>query len=469
LLIVVGGSPYVGHADLPSSQSGRTATVALAPRTDAVRRWNQVAVDATGIDHAQSAGTLYGYQLGPTRASRAMAIVHIAMADTVNAIAGGWRSYTDLPRARDPVSMDAAVATAAHDALAALYPAQASRFDAFLVEDLNRVRPGALRENGVALGQRAARAILAMRSGDGSERPEPHVGVDWTTNPLPGHWQVDPISKDTIALGAYWGDVKPFAMQRGDQFRVPPPPSLTDPAYTATFDYEKGIGGDGVTTPTVRTPEETEIGIYWAYDGTPSLCAPPRMYNQIAVQLADMRGIGTVELARYLALVNVAMADAAIAVWESKFFYDFWRPVTAIRGAAGDGNPNTGAITDFSPLGAPASNADGPNFTPPFPSYPSGHAGFGGAVFQVLREYFGTDEIPFTFVSDELNGVTVDNQGNQRPLLPRSFTSLTQAEDENGQSRLYLGIHWEFDKDFGIAQGREVGSHVMRNLFQPVR
>src|SRR5439155_23904518 len=132
---------------------------------------------------------------------------------------------------------------------------------------------------------------------------------------------------------------------------------------------------------------------------------------------------------------------------------------------AGDGNSATTGDVSFSPLGAPASNLNGPNFTPPFPAYPSGHAGFGGALFQVLRKFFGTDNIPFTFVSDELNGVTRDYDGNVRPLRPRSFTSLSQAEEENGQSRIYLGIHWVFYKTEGIAQGRRVAVYVLQNIF----
>jgi hypothetical protein len=120
------------------------------------------------------------------------------------------------------------------------------------------------------------------------------------------------------------------------------------------------------------------------------------------------------------------------------------------------------------PLGAPASNLTGPNFTPPFPAYPSGHAGFGGALFQLLRHFYGTDAIAFTFVSDEFNGVTQDNTETVRPLKPRSFTSLSQAEDENGQSRIYLGIHWAFDKTAGIAQGRRVADYVFEHAFVPL-
>ena len=171
------------------------------------------------------------------------------------------------------------------------------------------------------------------------------------------------------------------------------------------------------------------------------------------------------------------MADTAIACWESKFYWDFWRPVTGIRESdpgtgptgKGDNNPATVGDPTFTPLGAPASNLNGPNFTPPFPSYASGHASFGGAVFQTLRRFYGTDQIAFTFVSDEFNGVTKDNEGNVRPYMPRSFDSLSQAEEENGQSRIYLGIHWRFDKTEGIAQGRRVGDYVANHTFLPQR
>jgi len=157
------------------------------------------------------------------------------------------------------------------------------------------------------------------------------------------------------------------------------------------------------------------------------------------------------------------MADAGIAIWESKYHYKFWRPITGIRER--DHNPRTTRDATFSPLGAPASNLTGPNFTPPFPAYPSGHAGFGGALFQILRDFYGTDRIPFTFVSDELNGETLDNEGHVRPRIPRSFSSLSEAEEENGQSRIYLGIHWAFDKTEGIMQGQNVAEYVFRKAF----
>src|SRR6266404_5655766 len=446
---------------------------------DSLHRWNTIAINASGLDHtpvAPGENRVFGEQFGPGRASRAMAIVHIAIFDAVNAIAGGYRSYGGLPLAPRGTSMRAAIAQAAHDTLVALFPSQTGSFDARLEEDLGSIQDAVARGKGIDLGHRAAAAILALRAGDGSEHAEPRVGVDFITSDEPGKWRQDPISQLPLALGAYWGGVKPFVLRSADQFRVPPPPALDGPQYAAAFDEVKRLGGDGSVTPTVRTEDQTIAGIYWAYDGTPSLCAPPRLYNQIAVTIADRMGSDTVGLARLLALANVAMADAGIAIWESKYYYQFWRPVTGIREAdpgtgptgAGDGNPATVGDPTFMPLGAPASNLAGPNFTPPFPAYPSGHAGFGAALFQTLRTFYGTDDIAFTFVSDEFDGVTQDNGGNVRPLLPRSFSSLSEAEEENGQSRIYLGIHWAFDKTEGIAQGRRVADYVFANAFAPL-
>lgn len=471
------GPHYGSSSRLPSRPRSQP------PGVDAVRRWNEIAIDASGLDHTPVAAgetRVFGEQLGPTRASRAMAIVHIAVFDAVNAVSGNYyQSYTGLRRAPDGTSLPAAVAQAAHDTLAALFPSQSPGFDDALAADLARIRNGAPKTSGVDVGRRAAAAILALRSGDGSEIAEPRMGTGFVPSNDAGKWRQDPLSLGPLALGAFWGDVTPFTIAAGDQFRVPPPPAMTSAEYAAAFAEAKALGGDVVHTPTVRTAEQTDIGTFWAYDGTPSLCAPPRLYNQIAVQIADQMQTtrSPMAFARLLALVNVAMADAGIAIWESKFFYQFWRPVIGIREAdagtgplgLGDGNPATVGDPGFWPLGAPASNLTGPNFTPPFPSYPSGHAGFGGALFQTLRDFYRTDRIAFTFVSDELNGVTVDNQGNVRPRRPRRFATLSKAEEENGQSRIYLGIHWAFDKTAGIAQGRSVADYVFQNEFVPLR
>jgi hypothetical protein len=445
-----------------------------------VKNWNRIAVDASGLDHTPTAPgetRVFGEQIGPGRASRAMAIVHIAIFDAMDAILGGYQPYDRIAPAPPGASVDAAIAQAAHDALVAMYPSQAASFDVLLAQDLATLPATRSKRTGIGVGRRAAAAILAQREHDGSHHPEPAMDADFHPSDAAGKWRQDPVSLVPVALGAHWGEVAMFAPQRDAvSFRVPPPPAMTSARYAAAYNEVKRLGGDGVVTPTERTEEQTRVAVFWAYDGTPSLCAPPRLYNQITVQIATRMGARAIELARLLALVNTSMADAGTAIWESKYYYQLWRPVTGIREADpgtgptgdGDGNPATVGDLEFTPLGAPASNLQGPNFTPPFPAYPSGHAGFGGALFETLRRFYGTDDIRFTFVSDEFNGATLDNQGNARPLLPRSFRSLSQAEEENGQSRIYLGIHWAYDKEEGIAQGRAVADHVFRTLFQPL-
>ena len=442
---------------------------------DTLHRWNVIAINASGLDHtpvAPGENRVFGEQLGPGRASRAMAIVHIAMFDALDAVVGGFTSYTGTQAAHVPMSVDAAISQAARDTLAALFPSQTATFDTFLAQDLDSVRNAQQKANGIDLGHRAATALLTMRTSDGAQIPERRVGIDYFPSDQPGHWRQDPISLIPLALGAHWGECIPFVLNSTSQFRAPPPPDMTSAAYTAAYNEVKSVGGE---TSTQRTEEQTFIGTFWAYDGTPSLCAPPRLYNQITVLIADQRRLSAIQFARLLALVNVAMADSGMTIWESKYFYDFWRPITGIRESdpgtgptgLGDGNPDTIGDINFRPLGAPASNLTGPNFTPPFPAYPSGHAGFGGTIFQIMRRFYGTDNVAFTFVSDEFNGQTRDNNGNIRPYRPRSFSTLSQAEEENGQSRIYLGIHWIFDKTEGIAQGRRVADYVFDHAFTP--
>ena len=449
--------------------------------TERLKHWNEIAIDASGLDHTppQPGDTyVFGHQLGPGRASRAMAIVHIAIFEALNAIEGKYESYVGLSSFDKHASMECAIAQAAHDTLCQMFPSQAPSFDQLLTEDLNDVAGGEAKTKGIEVGQAAAAAILALRNNDGSETPEPRIGIDWITSNDVGRWRQDPISLLPVALGAHWGEVTPFVLRSPSQFRTPAPPALNSVAYATAYNEVKALGGDGIVTPTSRTDEQTITGIFWAYDGTPSLCAPPRLYNQITMRIADTRHThDVVDLARLLALVNVAMADSGIAIWESKFYYDFWRPITGIRESdpgtgptgTGDGNNLTTGDVTFSPLGAPASNLNGTNFTPPFPAYPSGHAGFGGALFQILRRFYGKDRIPFTFTSDEFNGVTEDNHGNPRPLIERHFSSLSEAEEENGQSRIYLGIHWSFDKTEGIRLGNRVADFVFDHAFRKRR
>jgi hypothetical protein len=381
--------PQFSAAQIKNASAPAPA-VAAAPASDAdsIAHWNQIAIDASGLDHTPVATRdprVFGEQLGPARASRAMAIVHIAMFDSVNGIVGSYKSYTNITPAKN-ASMAAAIGQAARDTLTALFPSQQAAFDQALASDLNRINAGAAKTDGIDLGHLAAAAILNLRANDGSAQAEPKLGQQFFTSNDAGKWRQDPISQSPVALGAYWNQVTPFVMQSATQFRAPAPPALNSPEYSAAYNEAKLLGGDGVVTPTIRTADQTETGIFWAYDGTPSLCAPPRLYNQITMKIAQQKGTANnpLELARLLALVNVSMADAGIAIWESKYFYQFWRPVTGIResdpgtgpSGTGDGNSSTTGDPTYKPLCAPASNLTGPNFTPPFPAYPSGHAGF---------------------------------------------------------------------------------------------
>ena len=445
---------------------------------DPVLRWNAIEIDPSRLYHTSvqpGEQRTFGEELGPTRTSRAFAMIHIAIADSVATIDGSFATFFPEGTAPRGSSIEAAVAQAAHDTAAELYPSQRATFDAALAADLGAIPDGRAKVDGIAVGRAAAGTCLDARSGDGAELSAPGAPNDYVYGDAPGEWRADPLHPNATPLGPKWGLVKPFVMTSPSEFRAPPPPALDSAEYTAAFAEVKSIGGDGITTPTSRTAEQTIAGIYWGYDAQPSLCAPVVIYNQIAVLIGKDRGLSVVENARMLALANVAMADAGIAAWETKYFYNFWRPVTGIREAdagsgpsgAGDGNPATIGDPTWSPLGAPADNSANTNFTPPFPAYTSGHATFGGALFETLRRYYDTDAIRFTFVSDELNGVTKDQFGNTRPLLPRTFDTLSQAEEENGQSRIYLGIHWRFDKVEGIHQGEQIGDLVVANLFLP--
>jgi hypothetical protein len=456
------------------------ATRKSTSTADTLRYWNAITIDASGYDHTPvktGENRVFGEQLGPGRSARAVAIVQIAVYDAVNAIVGGYQRYAKVEPMNKAASVDAAILAASHDTLIALWPSQKPYFDQLYNEDLQRivVYSAWQKSNGIAVGKEAAKAILAMRANDNSAGADPKMDGEWPTSNQPGHWRQDPIGQAPIAMGAHWGEVTPFVLYSPSQFRTPAPPAMNSAAYTTAFNEVKSLGGDGVHTPTQRSEEQTFIGTFWAYDGTPSLCAPPRLYNQILTEISK-KETSAIRLARLYALANVAMADSGIAAWDSKFYWDFWRPVGGIRESdvgtgptgKGDGNPATIGDPHFWPLGAPASNLQGPNFTPPFPAYPSGHATFGGALFQTLRNFYGTDNISFTFVSDEFNGTTRANDGTVRPYRPRSFNTLSQAEEENGQSRIYLGIHWSFDKTEGIKQGRRIADYVYNHEFRPL-
>lgn len=325
-------------------------------------------INASGADHKGAKE-----QLGPCRAARAIAMAIVAVFDACNAITQKYQSYLGLPPANPDASPEAAAAQADHDVLVYLFPAQTAKFDSDLVSALALIPDGFAKTEGIKVGQEAAIAMLTLRANDGSAHSEQVVGPgpnEFHVNPSPGYWSKDPISNIPIALGSLWSQVKPFVIDSASQFRCPVPPALDSHLYAMAFNETNSLGGDGTITQTIRSADETFIGVYWAYDGTPQLCAPPRMYNQIALQLCTQLQLGAMEMGRVCALINLGMADAGIASWESKYHYQLWRPVVAIRRADEDNNPETYQDTNFHPLGAPASNSTNPNFTPPFPAYP---------------------------------------------------------------------------------------------------
>jgi hypothetical protein len=440
---------------------------------DVILEWNDVMLDANAVDH--STGT--PEQGGPILTGRAFAIVSAAMYDAYNSIEKIGEAYLVTAPNAKKANRDAAVAQAAHDTLVALFPSQASTFDTELTETLARIRNGAAENLGRAVGACVARKILAAREDDGMD--ELHQTI-YVPNGLPGFHEVDPLHPEQGFYAAGAADITPFAVVSTDQFEArrlddgTPEGRLAflqSQEYTDAYNEIIAFGSDGVSAPTERTDEQTEIGIYWGYDGQPGLGTPPRLYNQIAQEIARQERNTAGENARMFALINIAMADAGFTSWNNKYDDAFWRPVMGVRGGELDGNPETIGDADWTPLGAPASNqpVGVTNFTPPFPAYTSGHATFGAAAFQTLARFYGTVELSFSFVSDELNGVTTGADGMGRQLVERSFDSLTEAKLENAQSRIYLGIHWRFDADDGIATGDAVANYVFENFLEPHR
>lgn len=426
---------------------------------DAVLDWHQITLDAMVNDSYLGVNAK---QAGPDRSSRALAIVHAAMFDAVNSIDQSYDPYLIRVKTTPGASIQAAAAQAAHDTLMALYPDYQSVLDSELATDLAEVGSDAARLAGVQVGQMVATAILSARANDGSTAP-----MHYELSTKLGSWQPDPLHPNQMPVGPEWGKVHTFTLKNKNQFQIPKPPALNSQAYADAYNEVKAYGGDGVTTPTIRTPEQTTIGIFWGYDGSRGLSTPPRLYNQIATTIAEQQGNTMVQNARFFALINLAMADAGISCWDDKYQFEFWRPVTGIRAGSLDGNANTEGDSNWLPLGAPNDNGGGTNFTPPFPAYASGHATFGASLFRTMARFYGTDNISFTIGSDEYNGITTDQHGEVRPVVFRSFDSFSQAAEENGQSRIYLGIHWKFDKEQGIRQGNSIADYVFQNYLRP--
>jgi hypothetical protein len=440
---------------------------------DPVIFWNEVALHAAVVDHGIGAP---GLQFGPTRTSRAFAIVQGAVYDAVNSIDPEAAPYLIQLPAPKGTSIDAAVAEAAYTTLVNLYPYQKPYFDQQLATSLQGI-PLISKIEGLVVGGIVAEVFLAVRSHDGSQVDAAGQPVHYTYGQQPGEWRADPLHPDATPLTPDWGGVRPFVVQSAEQFAAPPPPAITSLAYAQAYEQVKALGD---VNSTVRTDNETDIGFFWGYDAQPGLCAPVRFYNQIAEVVAQKMGNTVVQNARFFALINFALADAGITCWDDKYDYSYWRPVTGIRendpgnmGPTGRGSGNPFLVgqgdPNWTPLGAPADNGGGTNFTPPFPSYTSGHATFGAAAFKVMEDFYHTDTIPggLKIISDEFNTITVDQNGHIRPLLPRTYNSFSQMAGENAQSRIYLGIHWQFDAVEGIRSGDGIGDYVFMHALRP--
>jgi membrane-associated phospholipid phosphatase len=387
-----------------------------------VLQWNQLALDA--IAQTKS---------NPLMGSRALAITQAAVYDSVNAIDRSFAPYFAHVQASHGASLEAAAAQAAHDTLAALFPSQAGTFDAALTADLVGIPPGRARQ-GTEVGHAVAQQILTWRSTDGSS-----AVVPYTPGTNPGDWQPTPPAF-LPALGPQWPDVTPFAMSGGSQFRPGSPPALDSAQYAAAFNEVKDLGRVDSTT---RTADQTQIALFWK-DATGTSFAFGH-WNTITQGVSAQRGLDVVADARLFALVNIATADAIISCWDAKYTYNFWRPVTAIRAADTDGNPDTEPDAGWTPLIT----------TPNFPSYTSAHSTVSGAAAAVLTSVFGPG-YHFTVGSEGLPGVT------------RSFGSFDAAAAEAGQSRIYGGIHFQFDNQNGLALGHALAQFVVGNFLLPV-
>ena len=396
------------------------STLPVPARADVVTDWN-----LTTVQVVAAAG------LNPQRQHRAVAMVHAAVHDAVNSIAPRYHAYAVRIRPSADASIEAAAVQAAYGVLIRLLPSQAATLDAARSSSLSSIPDGPVKEAGLAVGEAVAARIVTLRSTDGS-------GVDgtYTFGTGPGEYQSTPPTFGSPAVPA-WPFVRPFVLKRGDQFRPDGPPSLDSDEWAEDFNETKQLGR---VDSSVRTAEQTEIALCGAEPALP-------MWNRVARTVSAQRNTGLVENARVFALLNLAMVDATIAVWDGKYTYRFWRPVTAIRAADTDGNDATEADPAWTPLRA----------TPLHPEYPSSHAGVSNAAAEVLTRLFGRDTAFSTATSTCPAGVV------------RSYDSFRAMADEIGESRIYIGFHYRSSVHDGAILGRHVGRWTFHQALQPLR
>jgi hypothetical protein len=375
-----------------------------------------------------------GAQPATVHSTRSFAILHAAIYDAVNAIDATHEPYlVRIEHVSPRASQEAAAAAAAHDVLLALYPTFQTTLDAQLEQSLARIPDGTDKTIGTDVGKAVAQATLIMRSDDGSAAtPAPYV-----FGTAPGDYQSTPPNFPKQPAFTQWPQVETFVLERARQFRPGPPPPLTSAEYTEVFNEVKALG---IANSTVATADQVLIGRFW--NG-----AIQNYWNEIAQTAARAHHLGTAKSARVFALLNLTLADEVIAFYDAKYTYNFWRPVTAIRAAATDGNPQTAADPNWLPR---AGN------TAPDPSYPGAHATISAGAALVLNAFFGKKPIHLDVTSEVLPGVI------------RSFDSFAAVEKEASVSRVYAGQHFRSDEDAGERLGRAVADFVVDRLLTRV-
>ncbi len=405
---------------------------AAAVRADMVTDWNNVTLDV-----------IRAVPLNPPVATRALAMVHSAVFDAVNGVDRLYEPYAVTQLSPPDASPEAAAAAAAHAVLRQLRPDQAAVLDEALAASLATVPPGSGRNKGVAWGRFVANRILRLRRDDGWD-----AIVEYTPSGEFGHWQPTPPNF-APALLPNWPYVTPWTMASGDQFRPGAPPAFASQDFATAYNEVLELGRKD--SP-FRTDDQTEIAYFWE-DGAGSV-TPPGHWLVIAQGIAGQFGNDLAANARLFALLSIAQADAAIAAWDAKYAYDLVRPISNIQlEADDDGNPDTEADPTWVP--------EIP--TPPFPSYTSGHSTFSAASAGILARFFGSDEIAFCGESPD-----PERWPDILPGVERCWESFSQAAAEGGQSRIYGGIHWQFDNTAGLASGEALAGWVFDGFLTPL-
>jgi hypothetical protein len=422
LALLVASLSFTAAADAQPPTKHHWPGTPSPTQPDQVIQWNRTLLQVLQTPGAQPA------TVHPTRS---MAIAQLAVYDAVNAIVGGGKPYLHQPHAPHTASPAAAAAAAAHRVLLSLFPSQRALIDSKLQDSLSQIGGGRHVRQGIRVGDQAADAILAARAHDGS-RATPPAFVAQTG---PGEYQLTPPTFSQPVF-THWGAVTPFALGSGSRFRPPPPPAVNSPRYATDLNEVKSLGEINSTT---RSADQTDIGRFWG-------AAPVQnVWNQIG-QMAGMSFHNTLEQnARVFALLDTSVADGVIALYDSKYAYHRWRPVTAVRAADNDGNPDTTGEPSWTPLAATALD----------PSYVGAHAEISQSAAVALRDFFGTDRLDFSLTTPSLPGIV------------RSFRSFSQAADEAAVSRIYAGQHFRYDEDAGQALGDEVGDFVVHRILGP--